>query len=66
MGDGYRDSKGKGLLLCTDSFKVEEVVMLINVLTCYAGRFNCTLRFYRTSETGVYIRTKLMSTNLLR
>jgi hypothetical protein len=40
MGDGSR--KNKGLLLCTDSFTVQEVVLLMNILII---RYNlkCTL-----------------------
>jgi LAGLIDADG DNA endonuclease family len=30
MGDGYKS--GKGLILCTDSFSIKEVVFLMNIL----------------------------------
>lgn len=58
MGDGLK--YGNGLILCTDSYKVEEVVRLMNVLTCYAGRFECTLKFHRPGQPRIYIRVSSM------
>lgn len=40
MGDGSR--KNKGLLLCTDSFTIQEVVLLMNILIIKYN-LKCTL-----------------------
>jgi len=49
MGDGYKH--GNGLELCTDSFNVEDVVRLMNVLMV-RYRLECTLRFKKLSSTA--------------
>ena len=41
MGDGI--AKSHGLILCTDSYSIQDVVRLINVLIV-RYRFKCTLR----------------------
>jgi hypothetical protein len=38
MGDGSKS--GKGIILCTDSFSVEEVVLLMNILLIKYGIFS--------------------------
>jgi len=64
MGDGARD--GNGLVLCTDSFSVEEVSRIITVLYV---RYNIdsTLRISK-GKPRIYIRTSSMPTlrNLVR
>ena len=59
MGDGNRDGKGNGLLLCTNSFSIKETVRLINVLMI-RYRFDCTLRLIHKGEPVIYIRVKSM------
>lgn len=53
MGDG--SGSRHGLLLCTDSFTISEVVKLINVLII-RYRLNCTLRFHSPTQPRIYIR----------
>lgn len=55
MGDG--SYKGKGLLLCTDSFKIKEVVLLMNVLII---RYNisCTITYHSKKYPRIYISKK--------
>lgn len=55
MSDGAAIKKG-GILLCTDSFSVQEVCRLINVLIL---RYNldCTLQFYN-GKPRIYILLK--------
>lgn len=53
MGDG--SSSRHGLLLCTDSFTIPEVIKLMNVLII-KYQLNCTLRFHTPSQPRIYIR----------
>jgi hypothetical protein len=53
MGDG--SGNRHGLLLCTDSFTIPEVVKLINVLII-RYQLNCTLRFHSPTQPRIYIR----------
>jgi len=32
MGNGFSSKRGKGLILCTDSYSIKEIVILINIL----------------------------------
>jgi len=57
MGDGSRD-KSFGLVLCTDSFSIEDVVRLMNVLIVRYG-IDCTIR-YNGNYNRIYIRNKSM------
>lgn len=57
MGDGSKHKKG--LLLCTNSYKIEEVIMLMNVLII-RYRLNCTLRFHSSGGPMIYIQTNSM------
>jgi hypothetical protein len=52
MGDGT--FSGKGLLLCTDSFKIKEVVLLMNVLMIRYN-INCTIRYHSKKYPRIYI-----------
>lgn len=53
MGDGKKTQFG--LIFCTDSYSVEDVVKLMNVLiTKY--RLECTLRFHTPTQPRIYIR----------
>ena len=58
MGDGLNEH-GYGLILCTDSFSLEDVVRLINVLII---RYNleCTLRLHSKNLYRIYIKTGSM------
>lgn len=58
MGDGLNDH-GFGLILCTDSFPLQDVVRLINVLII---RYNleCNLRQHYKEFYRIYIKTKSM------
>jgi hypothetical protein len=53
MGDG--SVSRHGLLLCTDSFTIPEVVKLMNVLII-RYQLNCTLRFHTPTQPRIYIR----------
>jgi len=60
MGAGSR--RGSGLLLCTDKFSIQEVVLLINVLII---RYNlkCTININKNKpgQYRIYISTKSMN-----
>jgi hypothetical protein len=64
IGDGYR--LGRALIICTDSFTVEEVSRLMTVLYVRYD-IDSTLRYYR-GKPQIYIRTSSMPTlrNLVR
>lgn len=57
MGDGA--VKPHGLILCTDSYSVQDVVRFMNVLII-KYRFECTLRFHRPNQPRIYIRQRSM------
>ena len=57
MGDGV--AQAHGLIICTDSFSIEEVVRLINVLTI-RYRLECTLRYHTSTQPRIYIRQRSM------
>jgi hypothetical protein len=52
MGDG--NYNGKGLILCTDSFKIKEVVLLMNVLIIRYN-INCTITYHSKKYPRIYI-----------
>jgi len=52
MGDGA--VKSHGLIICTDSYTVQDVVRLINVLMI-RYRLDCTCHFYNTTQPRIYI-----------
>ena len=55
MGDGSYN--GKGLILCTDSFKLKEVVLLMNVLIIRYN-INCTITYHSKKYPRIYISKK--------
>ena len=55
IGDG--SYTGKGLLLCTDSFKIKEVVLLMNVLMIRYN-INCTILYHSKKYPRIYISKK--------
>ena len=57
MGDG--SYTGKGLLLCTDSFLIEEVVLLINVFIIKYS-INCCVQYSTKKYPRIYIRKESM------
>jgi hypothetical protein len=64
IGDGYR--LGRALIICTDSFTVEEVSRLMTVLYVRYD-IDSTLQYHR-GKPRIYIRTSSMPTlrNLVR
>ena len=58
MGDGKLNN-GSGLVLCTDSFTIPEVVHLMNVLMI-KYRLECTLQFHSPTQPRIYIRRRSM------
>ena len=58
MGDGY--ASRHGLILCTDSYCIEDIVRLMNVLMI-RYRFECTLRYHTPTQLRIYIKEGSMS-----
>ena len=58
MGDG--SAQRHGLIICTDSHTIPEVVRLINVLMIRYG-LDCTLRFHTPSQPRIYIKQRSMA-----
>lgn len=58
MGDG--SAQRHGLVLCTDSYTIPEVVRLMNVLMIRYG-LDCTLRFNSSSHSRIYIKQRSMA-----
>jgi hypothetical protein len=58
MGDGTTWS-GSGLVLCTDSYSIQDVVRLINVLISRYD-FKCNIRIHREGQYRIYISKKSM------
>jgi len=56
-GDGA--VQAHGLLICTDSYTIQEVVLLINVLIVKYG-LDCTLRYHSGIYPRIYIRQRSM------
>ena len=52
MGDG--SAQRHGLIICTYSYTVQDVVRLINVIII-KYRLNCTLRYHTTNQPRIYI-----------
>jgi LAGLIDADG DNA endonuclease family/LAGLIDADG endonuclease len=57
MGDGV--AKSHGLIICTDSYSVQDVVRLMNVLIIRYG-LECTLRPHTPTQPRIYIRQRSM------
>lgn len=55
MGDGSK--AGKGLLLCTDSYTISDVILLMNVLTIRYG-FICSIHIPKPGQYRIYISSK--------
>ena len=53
MGDG--SAQRHGLIICTDSYTIPEVVRLMNVFMI-RYRLDCTLRFHTPTQPRIYIR----------
>lgn len=58
MGDGSKQPSG--LELCTDSYSIQDVVRLINVLIIRYGLI-CSLRERRKGQYRIYISAKSMA-----
>jgi hypothetical protein len=57
MGDGIFN--GTTLLLCTDSYSIKEVVLLINVLVIKYDIY-CTIHYYNKHYPRIYILKKCL------
>lgn len=57
MGDGSVERHG--LIICTDSYSIQDVVLLMNVLVI-RYRLECTLREHRKNQYRIYIRQNSM------
>jgi hypothetical protein len=57
MGDG--SVQRHGLIICTDSYSVQDVVRLMNVLII-RYRLECTLRYHTPTQPRIYIRQRSM------
>jgi hypothetical protein len=58
MGDG--SVQRHGLIICTDSYTIPEVVRLLNVLMIRYG-LDCTVRFHTSRQPRIYIRQRSMA-----
>ena len=56
MGNGTYN--GITLLLCTDSYSIKEIVLLINVLIIKYD-IHCTIRYYNNIYPRIYIKKKM-------
>ena len=57
MGDGV--AKSHGLIICTDSYSIKDVVKLINVLII-KYRLECSIRVHKENQYRIYIKQKSM------
>ena len=57
MSDGSLEKEG--LILCTDSFTLNDVCLLIGILH-YKFGLDCTLRYTRNNQHRIYIKKKSM------
>ena len=57
MGDGV--AKDSGLIICTDSFTIPDIVRLINVLIV-KYRLDCRLRYHTPTQPRIYITGRSM------
>ena len=57
MGDG--SALRQGLRICTDSYSIEDVVKLVNVLII-KYRLDCTIQFPIPTRPRIYIRERSM------
>jgi hypothetical protein len=57
MGDGAK--KNKGLILCTDSFTLQEIIILMNILNI---KYNLNLTIHKEKhKSRIYINQKELS-----
>ena len=65
MGDGA--ARKHGLILCTDSYTIFDIVRLMNVLMI-KSRLDCTLRHHTSTQLRIYIKEGSMPTlrNIVR
>jgi hypothetical protein len=56
---GYGSFTRKGLILCTDSFSIKEVVLLINILIIKYD-INCVIQYNTKKYPRIYIRKESM------
>ena len=54
MASIRKGPQGKGLVLCTDSYSIEEVVRLVNVLIIRYN-FICKIRLQKENQYRIYI-----------
>lgn len=59
MGDAV--AKEYGIIICTDSYTIPDIVRLINVLII-KYRLDCRLRYHTPTQPRIYIRERSMST----
>ena len=59
IGDG--SARSTGLVLCTDSYTIQEVVKLTNVLKI-KYHLECTIRYHRPGHPRIYIRKQSIET----
>ena len=57
MGDG--STERHGLIICTDSYSVQDIVRLMNVLVI-RYRLKCTLRYHTPTQPRIYISERSM------
>ncbi len=59
MGDGV--AKEHGLIICTDSYTISDIIRLMNVLII-KYRLDCRLRYHTPTQPRIYIRERSMPT----
>lgn len=59
MGDGV--AKAHGLIICTDSYSVPDIVRLMNVLII-RYRLECNIRYHTPTQPRIYIRQRSIVT----
>ena len=56
MGDGYWDTSNKTVVICTDNFTLQEVIMLINI---FIIKFNINPSIHKEKNNfRIYINEK--------
>lgn len=58
-GDGV--AKEYGLIICTDSYTISDIIRLMNVLII-KYRLDCRLRYHTPTQPRIYIRERSMPT----
>lgn len=57
MGDGV--AKKYGLIICTNSYSIADIIRLINVLII-KYRLECTIRYHTPTQPRIYISERSM------